>query len=84
MVAVKIAVWEYERGWGSKVDDYMVCLSVEDANAFKKEFNAKNNEPITPDWYMIAQGDPTAIDLTPKQEKKLKKEKRVWLRSFER
>lgn len=52
MIAVKVAVWEYERGWGSKVDDYMVCLSVEDANA---------------DWYMVAEGEPTAIDLTPKQ-----------------
>lgn len=52
--AVKIAVMEYERGWGSKIDDWMVCLSVEDAN-------------------------PMPIDVTDKQFKKLKKEKRVWL-----
>lgn len=82
MIAVRVAVWEYERGWGSKIDDYMVCLSVEDANAFKKEFNEQNDEKMAPDWYMVAQGEPIAIDLTPNQEEKLKKEKRVWLRNL--
>ena len=33
-VVIKVPVIESERGWGSKVDDFMVCLSVEDANAF--------------------------------------------------
>lgn len=43
-VAIKIPVIESERGYGSKVDDYMICKSVEDANAFIEEFNSKNNE----------------------------------------
>ena len=30
-LAVKVAVIESESGWGSRVDDYMVCLSNDDA-----------------------------------------------------
>lgn len=78
-LAVKIAVVESERGWGRKVDDWMVCLSVEDANLYKKEFNAENVEERTPDWYMQVEGEPQPIDLTSRQYELLKKEERVWL-----
>lgn len=78
-LAVKVAVIESEAGWGRKIDDWMVCLSVEDARAFIKEFNSKNTSSSTPDWYMVAEGDPQPIDLSDKQMKKLEKEKRVWL-----
>jgi predicted DNA binding protein len=78
-LAVKIAVIESEKGWGRKIDDWMVCLSVEDANLYKKEFNARNVEEQTPDWYMQVEGEPQPIDLTDKQYELLKKEERVWL-----
>ncbi len=81
-VAVKIAVIESERGWGRRIDDYMVCLSVEDANEFKKEFNSKNTKYPVPDWYMQVEGDPMPIDINSKQMKHLKKEKREWLSSL--
>jgi hypothetical protein len=77
-LAVKIAVIESEKGWGRKIDDYMVCLSVDDANEFKKEFNSKNTEDSTPDWYMQVEGSPEPINLSDKQIDELKKEKRVW------
>jgi len=82
-LAVKVAVIERERGWGSRVDDYMVCLSLEDAHNFKIEYNSKNNLDYVPDWYMKAEGDPTPIDLTDKQYKKLKKKKRMWLSTLD-
>jgi hypothetical protein len=71
MLAVKVAVIESERGWGQKIDDYMVCLSIEDANKFKQEFNSENTESAVP----------VAIDITDSQMKKLKntKTQRMWL-----
>ncbi len=81
-LAVKIPVIESEAGWGRKIDDWMVCLSVEDAKAFEKEFNSKNTESSAPSWYMQVEGEPQPIDLTDKQMKKLKKEKRMWLSEF--
>lgn len=83
-VAVKIPVWEYERGWGSKIDDHMVCLSVEDAKTYQKEFNAKNDKPTVPDWYMVCQGDPTPIDLTDEQYDLLMLNKRMWLSTLKK
>jgi hypothetical protein len=57
----------------------MVVLSMEDAKAFKKEFNAKNTATSAPAWYMQVEGIPQPIDLSDKQMRKLKKEKRMWL-----
>lgn len=78
-VAVKVPVVESEAGWGRKIDDWMIVLSMEDAKAFEKEFNARNTASSAPEWYMQVEGVPQPIDLTPKQMRKLKKEKRVWL-----
>lgn len=78
-LAIKIAVIESEAGWGRKVDDWMVCLSIEDAKAFEKEFNSKNTVSSAPDWYMQVEGEPQPIDLNDNQMKRLEKEKRVWL-----
>ena len=77
--AVKIAVLEYERGWGSKIDDWMVCESVKDALEFKQEFNAKNTEKTAPDWYMVCDGEPKQIDLNDKQFEVLKSNGKQWL-----
>ena len=77
--AVKIPVIESERGWGRKIDDWMVCLSVEDTKQFEQEFNSKNIETTTPDWYMQVEGEPEPIDLNDEQFDFLQKHKRVWL-----
>jgi len=79
---VKVPVVESERGWGRKIDDYMVCLSYADGLEFTKEFNAKNTETTVPDWYMVVEDSPKPLDITDKQYKKLKKEKRMWLSSL--
>ena len=78
-LAVKIALIESEAGWGKKIDDWMVCLSIEDAKSFEKEFNAENKASSTPDWYMQVEGEPKPIELTDKQFSKLQEDKRVWL-----
>jgi len=78
-LAVRIAVVESEAGWGRKIDDWMVCLTVEDAMLYEKEFNSKNTADSAPDWYMQVEGDPEPIDLTDKQFHKLVTDKRVWL-----
>lgn len=78
-LAVKIAVIESEDGWGRKIDDWMVCLTVEDAKTFEKEFNGQNTKSSTPSWYMQVEGDPQPVDLNDVQMKKLKEKGRVWL-----
>lgn len=77
--AIKIAVIESERGWGRKIDDWKVCLTLEDAELFRSEFNSENTETVTPDWYMAVEGDPVAIELNVNQYNKLTEEKRIWL-----
>lgn len=83
-IAIKVPVIESERGWGSKVDDHMVCLSNADANEFIKEFNAENNQPTVPDWYMYAENSTTPIDLSESQYKYLLENKRVWLKELKK
>lgn len=78
-VAVKVPVIESERGWGSKTDDYMICLSADDARKFVNEFNSKNTGTTVPEWYMYAESQIQPIDISDKQFKFLKKNKRVWL-----
>lgn len=78
---VKIPVIESEAGWGRKIDDYMVCLTVADAENFRIEFNSKNTEETVPEWYMQVEGKPEPLDITDSQFKFLEKEedKRCWL-----
>ena len=47
---------EYERGWGSRIDDKEYFSTYEEAEMFIAEFNSKNTSPVVPDWYMIADG----------------------------
>jgi len=52
----KVVVWEFERGWGRRVD-FVERFEVDDydkAKKFSDDFNAKNTEPTAPDWYMQA------------------------------
>ena len=76
--AIEIPVYEYERGWGSKIDDHMICLSSEDKDNFIKGFNSDNDKPQVPDWYMIAKDEPSFIELTDSQYELLKIYKRIF------
>ena len=53
--AYKVIVIEYERGWGSKVDDTLYFDNETEAREYVKNFNSKNTVKEVPDWYMIAE-----------------------------
>jgi hypothetical protein len=45
---------EYERGWGSRVDEILYFETQEDAEQYVKNFNSVNKEETVPNWYMTA------------------------------
>ena len=51
---VKVALIEFEKGWGSRVDEIREFDTKELAESFIWEFNSKNTAEVTPDWYMVA------------------------------
>lgn len=77
-VAIKVPVYEYERGWGNRLDDYMVCQTVEEADKFIKEFNSRNNLDQVPDWYMKAVDRKEPVDLTIAQHNALMSDETMW------
>lgn len=50
-----VYIFEYEREWGDRVDEIKEFPTKEEAQAFVREFNSKNNEPRVSDWYMDAE-----------------------------
>jgi hypothetical protein len=78
-LAVKIALFEFEHGCRTIIDDWKVCLSTEDAKAFQVEWNLKNKDSFDEDWHMKVEGEPTTIYLTDEQFSDLESEKRCWL-----
>jgi len=50
----KVQIIESEHGWGQRVDEVREFKTFDQANEFASEFNAKNNLPQVPDWYMYA------------------------------
>ncbi len=53
-IMFKVKIEEYEKGWGSKIDEIKEFETKELANSFIETFNSKNTEEIVPDWYMVA------------------------------
>lgn len=51
---VRVCIIESERGWGSKVDEVKYFDTRQEAEAFCKQYNSKNNLPEVPSWYMYA------------------------------
>lgn len=56
---VKVAIWEYESGWGSKIDEIKEFDSMAKAEAFIVKFNKPNQDnwdktKNVPSWYMTA------------------------------
>lgn len=82
--AFKVPVTESERGWGRKIDDYMVCLSLEDALRFTYDFNAQNTADTAPDWYMQVEDGPVRLKLTERQYQLVtaQENQRMWLRDL--
>ena len=52
----RVDIVEYERGWGSKIDETKYFDNKEEAERYAKAYNQKHNtSPTVPDWYMVAQ-----------------------------
>jgi hypothetical protein len=54
-MAHRVDIIEYERGWGSKVDDVVYFDNKAEAVKYCEDFNARNTETAVPDWYMVAE-----------------------------
>lgn len=50
----RVDIIESERGWGQKLDESIYFDNEPEAAQFVKEYNARNNKPTVPDWYMYA------------------------------
>ena len=53
-VGYRVDLIEYERGWGSKIDETLYFDNEEEAREYVKNFNARNTATTVPDWYMVA------------------------------
>lgn len=53
--AHRVDIIEYERGWGSKVDETIYFDNEAEARKYCDDFNSKNTAKEVPDWYMIAE-----------------------------
>ena len=82
--AFKVTVIESEKGWGRGINDYMICLSKNDAKEFIKQFNAKNILTTTPDWYLQADIEIRQISLSLNQHDFLlgQPKGRCWLKQL--
>jgi hypothetical protein len=78
--AYKVAVIESERGWGRKIDDYVVALTLEEIEKFRHEFNSYNVSETAPDWYMQVEGEAIPITITESQHSYLTDNGRDWLK----
>lgn len=54
--AYRVDIVEYERGWGSKVDETLYFDNEDEAVKYASDYNAKyNSSSEVPDWYMTAE-----------------------------
>lgn len=51
----KAVLYEFERGWGSRIDEIREFNTEKERDDFITSFNAQNNLPYVPDWYMVAE-----------------------------
>lgn len=51
----KVAVTEYELGWGSRPLSEHLFDTEEDAKTYVKTYNAQNNLSYVPEWYCSAE-----------------------------
>jgi len=50
----KVEIIESEAGWGQKTDSVKEFDTEKEADDFVTTYNAPNNKPVTPGWYMYA------------------------------
>lgn len=50
-----VEISEYERGWGSRLDEIQYFKTLKEARDFCDKFNNRNTEENAPDWYMVAE-----------------------------
>lgn len=53
---IVVDIYEYERGFGKRLDGVKEFETPSEAAAFVEKFNADNNKKEVPDWYMKAEG----------------------------
>lgn len=51
----RVDIMEFERGWGSRVDEILYFDNEAEALRYVTAFNAVNTAPTAPDWYMVAE-----------------------------
>lgn len=51
----RVDIVEYERGWGSKIDETKYFDNAPEAKAYVAEYNSENPPGPAPDWYMQAE-----------------------------
>ena len=54
-IAHRVDIIEFERGWGSKVDEVIYFDNKAEAVKYCEDFNARNTARTAPDWYMVAE-----------------------------
>ena len=50
-----VNIYEFERGWGNRLEEVKEFDTEEEALDFVQEFNSVNDKPYVPDWYMVAE-----------------------------
>jgi hypothetical protein len=51
----KVQMWEYERGWGCRLDETLEFPTKEEAEKYAENYNKTyNNKTEVPDWYIVA------------------------------
>lgn len=51
----RVDIMEFERGWGSRVDEILYFDNEAEALRYVTTFNAVNTVPTAPDWHMVAE-----------------------------
>ena len=52
--AYRVDIIESESGWGQKIDEVKYFDNEIEARKFVTDYNAKNDKPYVPEWYMYA------------------------------
>lgn len=60
----RVDVMEYERNWGSRLDERVYFNDRGAAQDYVDVFNSTNDSTIVPDWYMTA-NDPFYVPMIP-------------------
>ncbi len=53
-IIYRVDILEFERGYGSKIEDVIYFDNEMEARQYVLDFNAKNILQNVPDWYMCA------------------------------